>query len=475
AETKIGGYYMFRMQDSQDQLAGDNGNGTLDRSRYWSHRLQLNMDFLASPKTHAHLVTRVLNDKVVEGADAPGLGLNGAGVAAQTNNWQIRQAWLETEAWGIGLKTGQMPISLNDDILVNHDTTSFGTVMLSKSFGDVTVVAADVRLREGDVGFQGGTSVGATNLDDAAGPNTQTGGVPGLLNNGSNDDDEDLYVLSILGKAPSNISYQITAAYLNLGKGGVVANGPATAIGSGLVQPDRWGQDRLHDWWLAGTIKVPVSGIDLTGTLIYENGMGGFTDGDNNATALNSQLDKSGFLGALRAKGKLGFGGWNAYGFYASKNFTNITNRNPVWSDTWDQGGPGAKDLMNLVTGNAFNINPAGNGGNGAGAAASPTENAWGLGAGLTVEAGGWKIRPMLDYVSLVSDSISYGAPDRALARYDSAWGGSLMASTSIDKGTDLLLGATVVRPSDGPGRVANDNMDSKTMHLVQAAIKMAF
>ncbi|MBF0160432.1 MAG: hypothetical protein HQL58_13025, partial [Magnetococcales bacterium] len=387
------------------------------------------------------------------------LALGGAGAVGPANNWVIRQAWLETEAWGIGLKTGNMPISLNDDILVNHDTTSFGTVMLSKSFGDITVVGADVRLREGDVGYQ------SSGVDG----NTRSGfAQSALIGNGSNDDDEDLYVLSVLGKAPSNISYQVTAAYLNLGKGGVV-NSVLTSIP---------GRDRLHDWWLAGTVKVPVSGIDLTGTLIYENGMGGFTSGDEDISALNHQLDKSGFLAALRAKGKLGFGGWNAYGFYASKNYTNITNRNPVWSDTWDQGGPGAKDLMNLVTQNAFNQSTSGNGGNGgfgpSGAAASPTENAWGLGAGLTVEAGGWKIRPMLDYVSLVEDTVNFGN-SRTLARYDSAWGGSLMASTEIDKGTNLLLGATVVRPSDGPGRVAGDALDSKTMHLVQAAIKMAF
>lgn len=453
-ETKIGGYYTFRMQDSQDQMAKYAGNENLDRARYWSHRLQLNMDFLASAKTHAHLVTRALNDKVVEGADAPGL-LGPRSTVDPTNNWTIRQAWLETEAWGVGLKTGQMPISLNDDILVNHDTTSFGTVLLSKSFGDITVVAADVRIREGDVGLQSTAGVGASAVD--GGVNSQNGLAQGGIwtDRGADEDDEDLYVVSVLGKAPSNISYQVTAAYLNLGKAGVVS----TALTDG---------SRLHDWWLAGTMKMPVGGVDLTGTLIYENGVGGFDNDHENDTALASQLEKSGVLAALRAKGKLGFGGWNAYGFYASKNYTNVTNRNPVWSDTWDQGGPGAKDLMNLVAGGAF----AGNGP----AASSPTENMWGIGAGLTVDAAGWKFKPMLDYASLADDSISYGSKsDPVRARYDSAWGGSLIATTEIDKGTTLLLGATLVKPNDGPGQVTNDQLDAHTMHFVQAAIKMAF
>jgi len=436
-ETKIGGYYMFRGVDADTSIT-DNAP-KVDNARYMSHRLQLNMDFLASAKTHAHLVTRAF-DNVIQGADAPQfLGPDDKG-GLNAGSWGIHQGWLETEAWGVGVKVGSMPISLNDDILVNHDTTSFGTFLLAKSFGDITLVGADVKIREND-------GVKSTTANDVE----------------ANDDDEDLYVLSLLGKAPGELSYQVTAAYGNLGKAGVVASAINPDNAATLNTDER---GRLHDWWLAATVKAPVANLmTLTGTLIYENGLDGFNAANNPAAAaLTNRLSESGFLGAVRAKGKTGFGGWNAYGFYATEDFTNITNDNPVWSDTWDQGGPGAKDLLKSFM---------------ATVGFSPTENAWGVGAGLTVEAAGWKINPMLDYVSLVENEYTFtnaiGASVVNKSRYDSAYGGSLMLTTDIDKDTSLLLGGTYIVPQDGPAKVANDGLDAEGQHFLQAAIKMKF
>jgi len=446
-EVKMGGYYMFRAQNTDKTVTKDAAN--TDDQQYWQHRLQMKFDMIASPKTHAHMVFRAF-DNSLEGADsgfvpAPDpdtTGMPAAGSAGSTISgiersrfgtterlWDIRQGWLETEAWTVGLKVGFMPISLNDRILVNDDTTGFATVMLSKSFGDITVVGADVRVREGNLGVGGNPALNGTLNPGVSAYNTAVG---------SDEDDEDLYVLSLLGKA-SNVNYQVTGAYFNGGKGGFISNNI----------------NRAEDFWLAATAGGDFAGVNATGTLIWEAGLDDGSPLLGNATQV-SQLKGGGGLGAVRLDGKTGFGGWEGYGFYASKNFTNITPRNQVWSATWDQGGPGGVKLMRTFATST--------------GVSNVSQNMWGVGAGLILNAQGWKINPMLDYAAVVKDQPMAGG---AQAVYDDAWGGSLMLSTEIDKGTTLLLGGTAVKTGDGPGKTAASAAD--TMHTVQAAVKMAF
>ncbi|MBF0127566.1 MAG: hypothetical protein HQM02_10195 [Magnetococcales bacterium] len=494
-EVKIGGYYMFRVSNADDNITDESFSGgrqNADDMNLWSHRLQLNLDMKASEKSHAHMRVRVIDSQTVSGADVgtrTGLlsadnDANGpGGIAAQVGatgrdaNWDIRQMWLETEAWGVGVKVGEMPLAMNDNILINNDTTAFGTIMLSKTFGDVTVVGAAVKVNEGNIG--GGTTLAVPDTDG------QT--------KGANKDDVDLYALSVLGKV-SNINYQATLAYLTASSNSAVANAFASSPGGSL-----------HDWWLALTLNTAISGIELTGTLIYEAGMDGITNNmrSRNYTTAGKQLEGDDFLVALRAKGKTGFGGWNAYAFYAGSDFTNISNTTPEWSPTWDQSGPNGRDLMNLAmgAGNSANLAPAGTGigvGNGwgagpaAGAAtssnyglSSPTENMWGIGAGLTINAGGWTIRPMLDYAHTAREDLDstykgnnpYSAgSDEVLVR--SAWGGSLILSTPIQQDTVLSLTGQWVDPSftaQGRRMLCATNNCENSMHQLMADIKMTF
>jgi len=447
-EVKLGGYYMFRMQDTDPTVIKD-ASGT-DDQQYWKHRLQLKMDMIASPKTHAHMVFRAF-DSTLEGADSGLLSattVTNSARAADAAQWDIRQGWLETEAWTVGLKVGFMPISLNDRILVNDDTTGFATVMLSKSFGDITLVGADVRVRESDIGVSGASAISATGVvtSAVAGGSGFAASAPTIA--GSNKDDEDLYVLSLLGKA-NNINYQLTSAYFYGGKGGFISNNVSAS----------------DDWWLAATAGGDFGLVNATGTVIWERGL---EDSDvgltatGGETALSRELRKGGFLGAVRLDGKTGFGGWQGYGFYSSPNFTNVTPQNQVWSDTWDQGGPGNVKMMRIFAQSNNGLS-------------NVSQNMWGLGAGLIFNAQGWKINPMLDYAQ-VSDKEPLGGTQ---VLYDRAWGGSLMLSTEIDKGTTLLLGGTAIRPHDNavvvgaaPGVAGGP---SSTMHTVQAAVKMAF
>ncbi|MBF0624755.1 MAG: hypothetical protein HQL82_08095 [Magnetococcales bacterium] len=442
-EVKMGGYYMFRMINSDDTPQKDTNTTALsDDANYWAHRLQLNMDFIASPKTHAHMVTRVIDSVPVEGADsalADGSSVTTANAAAADTLWDIRQAWLETEAWGVGLKVGNMPISLHDNILVGVDTTSFGTIMLSKSFGDITLVAANVRVDENVTGNGGKISTVAAG---------------GLAGGGSDDDDEDVYVLSLLGKA-ANINYQATVAYYDAGKYSTTS----TLTTSGT------GQDS-DDLWLGLTVGGDFGGVDLTGTVLYE---GGADNISTTASAWQKQLEGDDFLVALRAKGKTGFGGWNAYGFYAGEDFNSITAGNAAWSPTWDEGGPGAEDLFTtLFAGNDDAVLAAQSN-------SDMTRNMWGIGAGLSINAGGWNIAPSLDYASVVEDIVQYnGGAANSQADYDSAWGGALTLSTEIDKGTTLALGASFADPDKGPGNNSTTE-DPDTMHFVHASVKMKF
>lgn len=416
SEIKVGGYYMFRMQDTDDTVA-DRTN--FDNRRAWYHRIQLNTDFIHDKKTHAHYVLRLMDSTVVQGADAPGLGCNTnvAGcdatlnVGGGTTLFAEKMAWLETDLWGVGLKVGNMPIELNDSILIGTDTTGFGTIMLSKTFGDITAVAANVRVREGNV----------RNLSSNAG-----------VGMGADEDDENLYVLSLFGKLDV-VDYNATVAYYRAEQD--------STIGLGSVS----GGD-VDDSWFALTLHRDFGVIDATGTLIYESGM------DDFGASPNMPRD-SGFLAAVRAKGDVSFGEWNAYGFWASKDFTNISNDNMGWSKTWDMGGPGGRDLMSTWA---------------AAAGTSPSENMAGIGAGLKIKVNGWTVNPMIDYASVVEED--YFAPI-GVADYntDSALGGTLQVSTKLNKATTLYLTGIFVNPDENVNNTVNN------LHTVEASVRMNF
>jgi len=464
-EVKLGGYYQFRLtnfdnnvvDETVDGLAAGGGSAANggDDANYWVHRFQLNMDMKASEKSHAHARIRVIDSGTVQGADTGtttaliGNGNTTANMGANPVDWNIRQLWLETEAWGVGVKVGEMPVSLNDNILVNHDTTAFGTIMLSKSFGDVTVVGAAVKTAEDALGGPGAAGFSAN------------GGV-GM---GADKDDIDLYVLSLLGKG-MGVNYQATMAYLTAQSDSDLAN----AVSGNVT-------DKVSDWWVALTLSGAVSGIDLTGTLIYEAGMdnvpawGDVLNAGGAAGMVQDQLQEGDFLVALRAKGKTGFGGWNGYAFYAGEDFTGISNTNAMFSETWDLGGPGAQDLMNRV------FNGAGVAATGYNAGTAPIENVWGVGAGLTVNAGGWTIRPMIDYGHTVeTDRDNSGVDD---VNIKSAWGGSLILSTPIQQDTTLSLIAQYVDPSFTPaadGVLCTAGVKCEdSMHQLIADIKLNF
>lgn len=421
-EVKMGGYYMFRVLTADATPFADAAN--VDDDNFWSHELQMNMDFIATPKSHAHMVFRPIEDNTV--------ALNNGTVGGE---WNVRQAWLETEMWTVGVKVGEMPISLHDDILVNHDTTGFGSIMLSKSFGNLTGVLAQVKLVEGNRGSQ---DAGTTFQDE---------------------DDLDLYVASLLGKsakACSNgcINYQLSAAYLDAGRG-------QDTDGDGLYADDNFfglGQNegqRTNNLWLAATVGTNWNGVELTATAIYESGF----DNMNRATVTGYQQSEDDFLVALRAEGPLKWGAWNAYAVYAGENFDNIVDGEAGWSDTWGNAGPGAADPLDNWAANALG---AGN----ANANATMTENMMAVGVGVTFNAMGWEINPRLDYASLVETNF-LGA-NRATS--ESAWGGSLGMTKEIDDGLTLALTGIVVDPDDDSAALNYD-----TMHYLSADLTMVF
>ncbi|MBF0128288.1 MAG: hypothetical protein HQM02_13890 [Magnetococcales bacterium] len=420
-EVKLGGLYQFRGQTADSTV--DQNAATDDNEEQYLHRLQLNWDFNASKKTHAHAVLRLLDSATVTGVN----GNASATLGTAQNN--LKQAWLETEAWGVGAKAGYMPIALNDSILVGYDTTGYGALMLSKTFGDVTGVLAHVKVAEGNVGDTG-TAAAEANQDD---------------------DDQDLYVLSLLGKA-STVNYQVTGAYWDSATGAAGAD-PAGATGNGTLTT----AGDTDNFWLAGTLNTALSGIDLTGTLIWESGWDGYT--------ADSQEEEGDFLAALRAKGKTGFGGWNGYVFYSGEDFNNIVGTNAKWSPTWDMGGPGARDLMNnFALGRTANTAVTNNN------AASNTENMWGIGAGLEVPAGIWTVKPHLDYAAVVEDFVG-DATKNGIIDYDTAWGGSLILSTNIDTDTELNISGHYVDPDN----TTTAPTVADQMHYVQASVAMKF
>jgi hypothetical protein len=465
-ETRIGGYYMFRVMGA-DANRGDEASN-VDDAKGWVQRLQVNMDFLASQKTHAHLRSRLLDSDTVEGIGNTGngvltgrpggVGANNAGIVGtrqDVGGINIRQMWLETEVAGFGVKVGSMPIALNDDILVNNDSDGYGAILVSKNVGDMTILGANVRITEGDFGVSGMS----TNTDQTA--DGQNADVTGTLQ-GSDSDDIDLFVLSALGKA-GMVNYQLTGAYMVAG----TASALSTLNSTGTATD-------TSNMWLAATGNTVMNGIDLTGTLIYEAGYDNYlvTTAAQRATAFalggnQEQAEGSGYLAALRAKGKTGFGGWNGYGYYASADYNNISAGGSAgWSENWDTGGPGGRDLLDtiLATGAAD-----------AGTGTSGTENSMGVGLGLTINAGGWTINPTVDYVTVVEDDMDNDAVKDLV--YDSATAAGLKLSTQIDTGTTFSVSGHIAEPNDADATVnsTGNTTDDDSMHYVQASIKMNF
>ncbi|MBF0421408.1 MAG: hypothetical protein HQL73_00265 [Magnetococcales bacterium] len=456
-EIKLGGFYQGRWQVYDNTMTKE--ASPTNEGEGYVQRLQLQADMKASEKSNAHLVVRVLDNNTVEGADlgsvsdiattaTPGLAawnrVSPAANNAMSNNfWEIRQAWLETEAWGVGIKFGNMPLTLNDSILVGDDTSGNGGLLLSKTFGNVTVVAGNIRINEG-------TSMGT------ARNNT-------LYSSGQ--DDSNLWAASAFGKV-GLADYNATLAYADIGKVSDFQNALNAATGNTAgctaANPNCNGSNNL---WAALTLSGKIGYVNAVGTVIYENGYD--LKSNTAATAgskVSSQFADSGALVALRLSGNTNFGEWNAYGFTASKGFNNITNDNTGWSPTWAQDGPGTVDLLNTFA------NSAGKGAlsSASGMTAnsnwtSPSENMSGIGVGLKIKSAGWTINPMVDYAQ-VTRSVTGD-------NFKSAAGGSLLLTTQIQKDTTLMLEAAMIRPTTASGAtVTSDNP-----YYAQASIKMAF
>jgi hypothetical protein len=481
-DVKLGGYYMGRWQQADSNTTKEVGNN--DETERYIHRLQLNMDMTASEKSHAHMRVRVLDSAEIEGAD---LGMASDGLLPASSNqvvangntidaWEIRQMWLETEAWGIGVKIGEMPLELNDGILVGDDTSSNGGLLLSKTFGGVTAVVGNIRINEDN---PNGPSTNSNTIGDRDNSGTWTAGdvMPAAFVNGAqqqqltltagniqanqariaaqavsplsdggnafgaNADDSNLWAGALFGKV-GIADYNLTVAYADINEGSDFAE---VLEGAGLGQ-----QQDSNNLWAALTLSGMVGGVDATATFIYEDGY----DIDSDAgVAQKNQFSDDGWLGALRLNGKTSFGGWNGYAFMSSEGFNTITNDNMVWSPTWDMGGPGGQDLLNNWASST--------------GVSSPSENMTGVGVGLTIKAGGWTIKPMVDYAEVTDATTS----NNAMAVYDSAWGGSLLLSTKIQEATTFAIEGAFVDPS--ASNVATTTSDN--MHYVQASIKMDF
>lgn len=409
ADVKVGGYYQLRMMDSDATIneAAVSSSSADD----WVQRAQVNFTAKISEKTSVHLQTRILDSSTMS-ATADGGGITSASNDALT----VKRAWLETEMYGVGIKAGSIPVNLHDKILLKDDGGSMSAILLSKSFGDMTAVVANVR-----------------DLDES----------------GGNQDEIEVYLASLLGKA-GNINYQLSVLHMDVGD--LITTLPTSGANDWVAGS--------NNTWLAATVGTEMSGMKLSGTAIYELGLS--KTGANSTT----QVEDAGFLGALRVSGKAGFGGWNGYGFYAGEDYTPAdvtgTNSSPGWSRVWDQGGAGGTDLGQVWAQNG-------------GAVALTTDNqsqlanVWGIGAGLTVKAGAWTINPTVDYMAIVEDTVSGGTQVYS----DSAWGGSIAATTMLDEGTSFSLVGIGLRPDEtAAGTAANVVTD---MHVLMAEFKVKF
>jgi hypothetical protein len=386
---------------------------------------------IASEKTAAHMHFRPVDNLSIEGgALGDGSAANSTETAdSSTGNgaWEIKRLWLETEAAGVGIMMGEMPLQLHKKLLYNDDGGSVGALILSKTFGAVTVLAGDVHAAEGT------TTI--------------------------NDGDADLYHLAALGKAGS-FDYNVSATYLIAGSLNAIA-APTIASSStgdgGTVATD------TDNWWLAATVGSKMGGVDFDVTAIYEAGYDNF-DQSNTKSIATEQLADSGFMIGAHLKGSTGFGGWNAYGWYAAENYSSLIAQ-PAWSQMWDANSPD-DGLMRT----ALNYD-------GSGILSSGLENTIGIGGQLSIKAGDFTIAPGIEYVTLNEDQIT--APNATTATksdVEDMWGGWVKVSTAIDTGTTLsLTGAYVdVNANDVKANLPNA-VDFDAIHSLVAEIKIVF
>jgi hypothetical protein len=455
-EVKMGGYY--RVQGVTGDLAvidGDriqaNGSKTAEDTNYYRHRLHINMDMIASEKTAAHMHFRPVDNLNVEGGQL-GDGMNNAAVentttggAYNAGEWRINRLWIETEAAGIGIKAGEMPLSLNDGLLYNDDgDNGVGAVILSKTFGGVTVMGGNIKMSEGT------TTI--------------------------NSDDVDAYLAGVMGKGGS-VSYNANLVYLQANAGGGNGNtktaGPnltSTQVGDGGTV-----QTETDNWWLAATIGAKLGGIDLTVTGSYEAGYDNYDQiAAANKTALTEQLDGSGYLLAAKLSGSAGFGGWKAFAYYASEDYNAMSNK-PNWNYLHNSNGP--TDLMRAAmtdsqTGAASAANSLGATTN---LAIGELENTHGIGAELSIKAGNFTINPGIEYMAVTEDRISVNGTTYQ-ADIDSAWGGFIGVSTTIDTGTTLSVTGSYVDPdANKADALMPSNIGIDSIHMVVAEIRMNF
>lgn len=350
ADITVGGYYRVQVANS------DFSDDMDDNREYTRHRLNLELDARTSPKTHAHMRWRPIWSKTIEGLNSPAGMVDGeAGNGSQGKS----RMWLETEAWGVGVKAGKMPISFNDDVLFNsaHEAgvTSTGAIVLSKSFNDMTLVLADLKAAEGS--------------------------------RDNDEDDTDIWTASLLGKA-GKANYQLTVMNVDFNDE------------TGIAGED----DEV--WYVAGTVGMTTSGVKWTATVVYEDGNDDAMDG--------TMAEEDGLLFAVRASGKAGFGGWNAYAFYGEEEYNSIGTQEGQWSYVWAPTG-GMPDFAGQTT------MPGEEGGG----------NMMGAGIGLKIKSSGWTINPMIDFAQ-VDEDID-GLDERI-------WGGTLKLSTMVDTGAKLTL-----------------------------------
>jgi len=430
AEFKWGGYY--RVQGvSGDMTVGDNSNftsegGTSKSYAYYRHRLELKLDMIASEKTAAHMVFRPIDNLNIEGG-VLGDGSTANSLNANTAAWAIKRLWLETEAAGIKIQAGEMPLQLHKKLMYNDDGNSVGALILSKTFGGVTVLLGNVHSSEG----------------------TST----------INDNDSDLYHLAALGKAGS-ISYAASLTYLDGQEANPIATPTITSSSTGdggTVSTD------TSNEWLAVTIGAKLGGIDLDVTGIYESGYDNF---DNSAvkSVATEQLADSGFMFGAHLSGSTGFGGWNAYGWYSDENFSSVSSQ-PTWSQMHNANSPD-DGLMRT----ALNAE-------GSGILMSAMENSIGIGAELSIKAGDFTIKPGLEYLTVnETDITAPGATVVTKANTDDMVGGWLSVSTSIDTGTTMsLTGAYVdVNANDVKANLPG-GVDFDAIHSLVAEIKIVF
>lgn len=448
-QVSFGGYYRFQVLSEDTNITDEASNQ--DHNQYMRHRLQLKMDMSVSPKTHAHVVMRPIDNDTVEGANSSLLestlgtanaastsGVSGrvdtaaSNLGGNSDGLNIMAAWLETEMWGVGVKVGEMPVALNDRILINDDgDSSMGGILLSKTFSNkVTALLGKFALDENNVG---GSSIS------------------NKAKYGASEDDVDAYALALLG-AYNGVHWNLSVVYANGYDDATVGSTALSGISNGA-------DANVDNLWVGLTLNGKFNNVDWVATVLYENGYNDIAT--NSGTAWMDQLEGSGAMAALRLNGKVSWGEWNGYGFYGSKNFDSINNR-PNWSMLYDSHGT---DLMHNVLLASDSVNAKAVHANDSG------ENAWGLGLGAKFKAGIWTINPQIDLVRLSRDDYSTGGIDQQAA-ISGAWGGTLKASTDIDTATTLSLVGAYVAVDENHNNLGSTRDD---MHTLLAEIRMNF